>query len=408
MEFFRNLLSSKGFMPHGYCYMWKPGLVWLHVLSDSLIALAYFSIPFTLVYFIRKRRDVPFNWIFVCFGLFILACGATHAMEVWTLWHASYWLSGGVKVITALASVPTAVLLIQLVPQALALPSPAALRLEIAERTRSQEALDEAKNELELRVQERTAELRKTNEELHAEIAGRKQAQEELRQSEEELQNLAGRLITVQEDERKRIARDLHDDLSQRLALHCVDLDLLCQSMPAGSGTARELQRLRSDADKLGLGVRQISHNLHHPQLALGLLHGAVSFCREFSEQHGIVVELTHEGDLRSISEAVSIVLFRILQEALGNVVKHSGADRVTVFLSVEGEQTLLRVSDRGRGFDAESVQSEGGLGLISMRERLRLVGGTMGVISSPGQGTEIEAVVRSPRDADRATSAFA
>jgi hypothetical protein len=141
MEFFRNLLSSNGFMPHGYCYMWKPGLVWLHVVSDSLIALAYFSIPFTLIYFIRKRRD-------------------------------------------------------------------------------------------------------------------------------------------------------------------------------------------------------------------------------------------------------------------LGNVVKHSGSDRVRVFLSVEGDQTLLRVADRGRGFDAESVQGEGGLGLVSMRERLRLVGGTLGVISSPGQGTEIEAVVRSNRDA--------
>lgn len=392
-------------MPHGYCYMWKPGLVWLHVVSDALIALAYFSIPFTLIYFIRKRRDVPFNWIFACFGLFILACGATHAMEIWTLWHATYWLSGGVKLITALASVPTAALLIQLVPRALALPSPEALTLEIAERARAQEALDQAKNELELRVQDRTAEFQKANEELHAEIAQRKLAQEELRRSEEELQSLAGRLISVQEDERKRIARDLHDDFSQRLALHCVDLDLLGQSLPAGSETARELQRLRSDADKLGLSVRQISHNLHHPQLALGLQHGAVSFCREFSEQHGIAVELTHEGNLKQIPETVSIVLFRILQEALGNVAKHSGADRVTVFLSVEGAQSLLRVTDRGRGFDAESVQSDGGLGLISMRERLRLVGGTMGVISSPGQGTNIEAVVPVP---ERATSAFA
>lgn len=112
MQFFRNIFSSSGFMPHGYCYMWRPGLLWLHVVSDILIALAYFSIPFTLIYFIRKRRDVPFNWIFACFGLFIFACGATHAMEVWTLWHATYWLSGAVKVITALASVPTALLLV--------------------------------------------------------------------------------------------------------------------------------------------------------------------------------------------------------------------------------------------------------------------------------------------------------
>lgn len=148
-------------MPHGFCYMWRPGLVWLHVVSDSLIALAYFSIPFTLVYFIRKRRDLPFNWMFVCFGLFIFACGATHAMEVWTLWHATYWLSGSIKALTALASVPTALLLVQLVPQALALPSPEALRVEIAERALAQEALDKVKSQLELAVQSGQLNFRK-------------------------------------------------------------------------------------------------------------------------------------------------------------------------------------------------------------------------------------------------------
>jgi signal transduction histidine kinase len=407
MEFFRNLFSSSGFMPHGYCYMWRPGLLWLHVVSDALIALAYFSIPFTLIYFIRKRRDVPFNWIFVCFGVFILACGATHAMEVWTLWHATYWLSGGVKLITALASVPTAVLLIRLVPQALALPSPEALRLEIVERTRAQEALDEAKNELELRVHERTTELHKANLELHVEIAHRQQAQKELRRSKEELQSLAGRLIAVQEDERKRVARDLHDDFLQRLALHCVELGFLRQSLPAGSEMANQLGRLRSNADGLAVEVRQIAHDLHHPQLALGLQHGVTSFCREFSEQHGFAVELTHEGDLKQFPEAVSIVLFRVLQEALGNAAKHSGADRVTVFLSAEGDRALLRVTDLGRGFETGGVQSDRGLGLISMRERLRIVGGTMSVTSSPGQGTDIKAVIPVPMSGP-ATPAFA
>src|SRR5437879_4082941 len=158
MEFFKTLFSSDGFMPHGFCYLWSPGLVWFHAISDCLIALAYSTIPITLVFFIRKRRDLPFNWMFICFGIFILACGATHAMEVWTLWHATYWLSGAVKIITALSSVPTAILLIQLVPQALELPSPKALRLEIAERTSTQEA-------------------------LLAEIAQRKQAPEKLRRS---------------------------------------------------------------------------------------------------------------------------------------------------------------------------------------------------------------------------------
>ena len=124
----QDLLSTNGFMPHGFCYLWNPGLISLHVISDSLIALAYLLIPLSLIHLVRKRRDIPFNWMFVCFGVFIVACGATHVMEVWTLWVPSYWLSGGVKAVTALASMPTAVLLIRLMPKALSLPHPDDLR----------------------------------------------------------------------------------------------------------------------------------------------------------------------------------------------------------------------------------------------------------------------------------------
>ena len=123
MDFFRQLFGAGEFMPHGYCYMWNARLVWLHVVSDSLIALAYFTIPCTLLWFVRKRRDVPFSWMFVLFGAFIVACGATHVMEVWNLWHAQYWLAGGLKAVTAVASVATAILLAWLVPQALELPN---------------------------------------------------------------------------------------------------------------------------------------------------------------------------------------------------------------------------------------------------------------------------------------------
>lgn len=185
MGFLKAFLSSNDYMPHGYCYLWNAKLVWLHVISDSLIGLAYLSIPVTLVYFIRKRRDVPFNWVFVCFGAFILACGGTHLMEVWTLWHANYWLSGALKAVTAMASVGTAILLVRLIPQALALPSPEALRREIVERQRAQEALQNAKQDLELRVRQRTAELTNANQVLLVEVAQRKQTEEELRRTEE-------------------------------------------------------------------------------------------------------------------------------------------------------------------------------------------------------------------------------
>jgi PAS domain-containing protein len=123
MEFLSWLFIPGNFMPHGYCYMWVPGLVWLHVISDSLIFLAYMTIPCTLLHVVRRRKDLPFSWIFVCFGIFIVACGLTHAMEVWNIWHAMYWLAGLVKGVTAVASILTAILLVQLVPQALKFPS---------------------------------------------------------------------------------------------------------------------------------------------------------------------------------------------------------------------------------------------------------------------------------------------
>lgn len=115
-------------MPHGMCYLWRPGVLWLHVISDALITLSYFSIPLTLAVFIRSRKDLEFNWIIGCFALFIIACGSTHLMDIVTIWHPVYWVSGAVKAITAAASVPTAVLLVKLMPQALRWPSPESLR----------------------------------------------------------------------------------------------------------------------------------------------------------------------------------------------------------------------------------------------------------------------------------------
>src|SRR5215472_16112976 len=122
-EFWCQLFSSD-FMPHGHCYFWKPEIVWLHAISDVTITLAYYMIPVALFYFVRKRRDLPFHWIFLMFGVFIFSCGTTHLMEVWTVWHGTYRLAGAVKAVTAAASIATAALIVPLVPRALALPSP--------------------------------------------------------------------------------------------------------------------------------------------------------------------------------------------------------------------------------------------------------------------------------------------
>lgn len=147
-EFLQSLLNSEQFIPHGHCYLWKSNLVGLHLISDVLIGLAYYSIPLTLIYFLRKRRDVPFNWMFLLFSAFIIACGTTHLLEVWTLWHPVYWLSGGIKAVTAVLSLYTAVELVFLLPKALTLPNIAAanqkLEAEIAERRKTEQALRES------------------------------------------------------------------------------------------------------------------------------------------------------------------------------------------------------------------------------------------------------------------------
>ena len=113
---------SQNFIPHGHCYLWQPELVWLHLISDSLIALAYYAIPLMLIYFIRQQRNIPLSWLIAMFGAFILACGTTHLMEIWTLWHPIYWVSGTIKALTAAISLLTAALLVQLIPKALAIP----------------------------------------------------------------------------------------------------------------------------------------------------------------------------------------------------------------------------------------------------------------------------------------------
>ncbi len=121
MGLFQQLLSAD-FMPHGFCYLWDPRILWLHVISDGLIAVSYYCIPLIIVYFIRQHRDLPFNRIFAMFGTFVLACGTTHLMEIWNVWHASYLLAGLVKAITAAASLLTVAMLIPLVPRVISLP----------------------------------------------------------------------------------------------------------------------------------------------------------------------------------------------------------------------------------------------------------------------------------------------
>lgn len=129
MELLKTLLSPDQYIPHGHCYLWQTPLVWLHIVSDFLIAIAYFSIPIMLIYFVFKRSDVPFSRVFTLFGTFIILCGVGHLLEIWTLWHPAYWLSGVEKALTALVSCYTALCMVELLPRFLALRTPEQLEV---------------------------------------------------------------------------------------------------------------------------------------------------------------------------------------------------------------------------------------------------------------------------------------
>ena len=140
-----NLLTYD-FMPHGHCYLWTPGIMWSHAVSDTLIAISYFSIPIALFYFASKKKDLAFKWVFVLFAVFITTCGAGHLIDVWNIWNGAYWLSSFIRIATALASVATAIAVWPLVPKALAIPS----RVE----------LESLNTKLEKEVEKRTEELK--------------------------------------------------------------------------------------------------------------------------------------------------------------------------------------------------------------------------------------------------------
>jgi signal transduction histidine kinase len=217
------------------------------------------------------------------------------------------------------------------------------------------------------------------------------------RQTQESLRQMGCNLIKAQEQERARIGRELHDDINQRLALLAIELGQL-QAYPAE--VASRVQQIRRETDEISRDVQSLSHDLHPSKLEyLGVVAGMRSWCREFGGRQGF--EINYKTDVASpIPPEVGVTLFRILQEALHNAVKHSGVKRIEVQLSECPNGVHLTISDSGRGFDVEAASQGKGLGLTSMRERVRLVNGTIAIESKPMGGTSIH--VRVPLGLER------
>jgi signal transduction histidine kinase len=201
------------------------------------------------------------------------------------------------------------------------------------------------------------------------------------RSAEGRLHHLSGRLISAQEDERSRLARDLHDDAGQRLALLAIELDQL--RAPSLADSARSLS-----AD-----LHRMAHQLHPAILdQLGLLPAAQRFAGEVAARHGVTIEVSSQGWPESLPRDAALELYRVLQEALQNAIRHSGAARIEVAFQATGPELRLRVKDAGRGFAPEQLEGAQGLGLAGMRERMRLVGGGLQIQSDPEGGTIVDA----------------
>ena len=217
------------------------------------------------------------------------------------------------------------------------------------------------------------------------------------------LANVSRRLIEAQEKERTRIARELHDDIGQRLALWTIELERLQENSPNLPVEVRSrMGELQKQTSEMATDIQTLSHELHSAKLEyLGLAAAMRGFCKEFGEQQNMEIDFqTH--DLPSpLSPDISLCLFRVLQEALHNSAKHSGVRHVEVGLWGTADEIHLAVSDSGAGFDGEAVKESRGLGLISMEERLKLVKGTFSIESQPKRGTTIHARVPLSSESD-------
>jgi PAS domain S-box-containing protein len=213
--------------------------------------------------------------------------------------------------------------------------------------------------------------------------------------AEEALRDLGGRLIAAQEEERSRVARELHDDVNQRMALLSIELEQIRQDVDKPLSLRRRFKALQAQAQEISADIHRLSYKLHPSKLDhLGLEAAVKSLCGDLSKNGTLKIEVNQKGLAEPLSREVTLCVFRVVQEALRNCIKHSSAQAAQVVLERTGSAIRFSISDNGCGFDMKSQLMKRGLGFVSMRERVRLIGGEMHIYSEPQRGTRIEASV--------------
>nr|WP_228014714.1 ATP-binding protein [Fortiea sp. LEGE XX443] len=383
-------------------------MVWLHILSDSLIAFSYYSIPLTLVYFVRKRKDIPFKNIFILFGAFIISCGTTHLMEIWTLWHPYYWLSGSIKAITAIISFYTALTLIPLVPQALALPSPAqleeaniALQAEITERKLIENELRQYKERLEELVEQRTIELAAANQQLQQEIVQRQKSQERMGELLQELKNTNKEL------------NDFAHIVSHDLKAPLRGISLLSEWLLQDYGD-------KFDEDGKNLVDRLITRVKKLQNLIDGILeYSRVGRIREDKREvnlnnlvRDVIEVLEHKNNIEiEISDILPIIycektkIEQVFQNLLSNAIKFldKPQGKIVIDCKEEDDYWTISIADNGIGIEeqyftkifqifqklsnTEDPESSG-IGLSIVQKIVEIYGGNVWVESKVNEGS--------------------
>ncbi len=384
LAFFKYPFSSNSFVPHGHCYLWKTGLVSLHIISDAAIALAYYSIPFLLIYFTSKRKDVPFNGVFLLFGAFIIACGTGHLMDIWTLWHPDYWIAGGLKALTAIISIYTAFALVYLMPQALTLPSPAQLEAinkvlttEIVERKRIEQELRLAKEVAQNSSQAKSEFLANMSHELRTPLNGILGYAQILQRtgglSEKGSKGISiiyqcgSHLLTLIND-----VLDLSKIEARKLELNPIDFYL-----PAFLDSVSEICRIRAEQKVIGFylqldpdlptGIRADEKRLR--QVLINLLGNAIKFTDQGSVN--FQVKVINQGS-NDNGEMIYTIRFEVVDTGTG--ITPDQAEKI--FLPFE------QVGNQKR-------QTEGtGLGLAISQKIVSLMGSQIQVQSEFGKGS--------------------
>ena len=265
------------------------------------------------------------------------------------------------------------------------------------QRRKHEEELQRINETLDRRVQVRTRELASVNEALVAEVAERMQTEQSLESNRQELQKLASRLLRVQEEERRRISRDLHDDINQRLALLAMEIEAVERQLSVSPvHVGRAVRAIQDRVVELSEDVRHLAYQFHPSILDdLGLPIALQRLVDDFSARSNVRGSFHHKSIPEVVPQEIATCLYRVAQESLNNVLRHAQASRVDVELVRSQFELLVTIVDDGVGFDSEASQyGEHGLGLLSMKERVALVHGALQIISAVGKGTRVQVVV--------------